>query len=154
MGKTLSVFLISGTMSAAFAMAPAALPQALAAPQPQAAVAMHAQAEAQVPPRPSGRHPAIRNGAIPGPAISGYGVEQTVQILGGSGYTPGGWVFEGDWTGTAWSGYSNVRADSQGDIGTNWFTEGDCDRSFELYGYDWTTGAFTPPVGIEVNCIP
>jgi hypothetical protein len=42
MRKTLSVFLISGTMSAALAMAPAAIPQALAAPASHA-VAMHAQ---------------------------------------------------------------------------------------------------------------
>jgi hypothetical protein len=43
MRKTLSIFLISGTMSAALAMAPAAIPQALAAPASHAAAAMHAQ---------------------------------------------------------------------------------------------------------------
>lgn len=42
MRKTLSVFLISGTVSAALAMAPAAIPQALAAPASHA-VEMHAQ---------------------------------------------------------------------------------------------------------------
>jgi hypothetical protein len=43
MRKTLSIVLISGTMSAALAMAPAAIPQALAAPASHAAVPMHAQ---------------------------------------------------------------------------------------------------------------
>jgi hypothetical protein len=43
MRKTLSIFLISGTMSAALAMAPAAIPQALAAPASHAAVAMRAK---------------------------------------------------------------------------------------------------------------
>lgn len=158
MRKTLSVFLISGTMSlvAAGSAIATSMPAMAGAATTHLAVRHSAQTEAHVPPSPSGRQQAIGHGSIPDPTIDGYGgPEDTVFITSGSGYTPGGWVFEGDWTGTAWSGHRYVRADSQGDIGANFFNEPDCGNSLTLYGYDWTTGTFTPPVaGISTNCIP
>ena len=155
MRSALSVFLISGTTLIAIGPAMAmGVPAVASAATAHPTVRHSVQTEAQVPPSPNGRQQAIRHRSIPGPTISGYGVEETMQILGGSGYTPGGLVFEGDWTGTAWSGHSDVHADSQGDIGRNWFTEQDCDNTVELYGYDWTTGTYTSPVNTSVNCTP
>jgi len=147
MRKTLSVFLISGTMSLI------AIGSAVAASVPAAAdtATVH---QALVLPSPSGRPQAIMHPSIVGPTISGYSEEGQIVITAGSGFTPGGLVGEGIWTGSAWSAQTNVRADSQGNISTNSFGAGTAFGTETLYGYDWTTGTFTPPVPIFVRVIP
>jgi hypothetical protein len=109
------------------------------------------KAETRIPPRrPSRIHPEIL-----GPAISGEGGEGLVFINGGTGYTPGGLVFEGDWTGTAWApGYQDVHANASGDIGSNVLNSGSNSGPLTLYGYDWATGTFTAGVPVFVHLIP
>ena len=115
--------------------------------------------ETRVPPgTPPRIHPEILGPTISGsggegPTISGSGGEDSVYVNGGTGYSPDGTVFEGVWTGSEWApGGQDVLANSSGDIGSSILYLGlyDYDVELTLYGYDWTTGTFTPGVPIFV----
>ncbi len=107
--------------------------------------------ETRVPPgTPPRIHPEIL-----GPTISGSGGTLMVYVNGGTGYTPDGLVFEGVWTGSEWApGWQDVLANSSGEIGSSQLDSNLYQGELTLYGYDWTTGTFTPGVPIFVHIIP